>query len=182
MKSLKMRTIYILTFVSILSSCTSDNFYDTRRIISTDKDQYKIGDNFEITLTIVPTDNEKKIRIYDNYKNLEISFALVNPSKGILNDDWSLHSGQSLSDSKIIDLKISKQKPFTKTFKGKIIDNKTTLTLSIPELKMTATFDKEKVTDGTYIRVHGFCNPIDPEFGASLEEYFDVKDIRIIGE
>ncbi len=176
-----MRTIYFLTLITILSGCTSDNFYDTTRIISTDKDQYKVGDKFEITLTIAPTDNEKEIRIYENYKNLEISFALVDPSKGVVNENWTKHSGQFLNDSKIIELKIDKENPFIKTFKGEIIDDKTMITLSIPELKMKVSFDKEKV-DGAFIRVHGFCNPIDPGLMDSLEDYFEVKDIKIVSE
>lgn len=175
-----MRTIYYLIFLAIIGGCTTDNFYGTTRIISTDKDQYKIGDKFEITLTIASTDNEKEIRIYDNYKNLEISFALVNPSKGMTNENWSKHSGQFLNESKIIELKIDKEKPFTKTFKGEIIDDKTMVTLLIPELKMKVSFDKEKVLSGTFIRVHGFCNPIDPGLGDSLEDYFEVKDIEIV--
>jgi len=175
-----MRILYFLTFITILSSCTWDTFYNTTRIISTDKDQYNIGDKFELTLTIIPTDNKKKIRIYDNYKNLEISFALVDPGKGMVNENWSKHSGQFLKHSEIIQLTIDKEKPFVKTFKGEIIDDKTMITLSIPELKMKVSFDKEKVLNGTFIRVHGFCNPIDPWPMDSQEDYFEGKDIKIV--
>jgi hypothetical protein len=56
------------------------------------------------------------------------------------------------------------------------------VTLSIPELKMKVSFDKEKVIDGIFIRVHGFCNPIEPGLMDSLDDYFEVKDIRIVGE
>lgn len=175
-----MRAICFLTLMAIVGGCTSDNFYDTKRIISTDKDEYRIGDKFELTLTIVPTDNEKKIKIYDNFKNLEISFALVDPSKGMLNENWSKHSGQFLDESRIIELKINKENPFTKTFQGEIIEDQRMVTLSIPELKMRVSFDKKKVLSGTFIRVHGFCNPIDPGLGDSLEDYFEVKDIQIV--
>src|SRR5688500_4623196 len=155
---LKMRIIYFLGYVTILASCTSDNFHNTERIISTDKDQYRIGDKFVLTLTIAPTDNEKEIRIYDNYKNLEISFALVNPDKDVLNGNWSKHSGQFLNAGDIIELTIDKDNPFSKTFKGEIIDEQAMVTLAIPELKMKVSFAKQKVTDGTFIRIHGFCN------------------------
>jgi hypothetical protein len=175
-----MRIIYILTFITLLcSSCTSDNFYETSRTILTDKDEYKLGDNFKLALTISPLDIEKRIRIYKNFKNLEISFALVNPTKGILNENWTSHSGQFLENSEIIELNITKQKPFTKTFEGKILDNNGNVDLSIPELNMKVSFDKKDIIDGTYIRIHGFCDPINPEFGASLEEYFEIKDIKI---
>ena len=176
-----MKTIYFLAFATTLSSCSSDDFHNTKIIISTDRDQYRVGDNFDLTLTISPVDNKKKIRVYDNYKNLEISFALVDESRGIQNEDWSKHSGQFLNDSKIIEVTIDKDKPFTKTFKGIIIDDQTMVTLSIPELKMKVSFDKKKVLSGTSIRVHGFCNPIEPGLGDSLEDYFEVKDIKIVG-
>lgn len=177
-----MKKIFYLILLSILISCNSDNFYGTDRIISTDKSEYKIGDEFEIKLTISPLKKEKEIKIYENFKNLEISFALVNEQKGIQNEDWSQKSGDLLKKTKINKIIISKKKPFIKTFKGKIIEIKNTIEITIPELNLIFKFDKSKLKDGTLIRIHGFCNPINPEFGASLEEYFESKDIRIITE
>lgn len=109
-----MRAISCLCIVVIVISCTSDNFVNTKRIISTDKDQYKVGDQFKLTLTIFPTKGRKKIRIYDNYKNLEISFSLVDPDKKVLNGDETPHSGQFLSNGKIVEWIIDEDNPFTK--------------------------------------------------------------------
>ncbi len=177
-----MKLKSVVGLLLLLSCSPSDNFSDTKRIIATDKDEYRLGDHFELTLTIQSLNKEKKIRIYKNFKNIEISFSLVNSADNILNENWSNHSGQFLSDSEIIEVTIDKGKPLTKTFKGEIIDDKKMVTLSIPELNMKVSFDKEKVMNGTSIRVHGFCSPIDPGAMNSLEDYFEIKDIRIIEE
>ena len=177
-----MKKIILLTLFSPILSCNTDNFYDTNRIITTDKKEYKIGDDFEIKLSISPKKEAKEIRIYENFKNLEISFALVNEQKEILNEDWSQNSGLLLKETKIKNLVIYKEKPFIKIFKGKITEKGNFVEIRIPELKMVARFEKSKLKDETLVRVHGFCNPINPEFGASLEEYFESKDIRIIPE
>jgi hypothetical protein len=174
-----MKKIFYLILLSALISCDSDNFYETDRIISTDKTEYKIGEEFEIKLTISPLKEEKEIKIYENFKNLEISFALVNEQKGIHNEDWSQKSGVLLKETKINKIIISKENPFIKSFKGKITEIKNIIEITIPELKLIAKFDKSKLKDGTLIRIHGFCNPINPEFGASLEEFFESKDIQI---
>jgi len=59
-----------------------------------------------------------------------------------------------------------------------IVDN--SITLSIPEFNYRVSFKSKLVLDkNTIVRIHGFCNPINPEIGASLEEYFEVKDVRI---
>lgn len=169
-----------LAVMLLFNSCKSDDFENTKRVITTDKEEYRIGDQFELTLTIYPLEGEKQIRIYKNYKNLEISFALVGPSKGIQNEDWSPHSGQSLKESEIMEISVSKDKPFTKTFVGKIEDRNSEVVLSIPELNLLAPFNKAKILDGTSVRIHGFCNPISPVFADALEDYFEVKDIRIV--
>lgn len=124
----------------------------------------------------------KKIRIYDNYKNLEISFSLVDPDKKVLNEDETPHSGQFLSNGKIVEWIIDVDNPFTKTFSGEIIEDKDRIILSIPELEMSVWFEAKKVLDGAFVRIHGFCNPIKPSSMDSLEDYFEGKDIRIVAK
>ncbi len=162
----------------IFISCKTDNFYHTKRIIETDKAEYNLGDKISMTLKIIPQENEKEIRIFDNYKNLEVSFALINGKENRYNSDWSEHSGKSLIETDVKTIIISKDKPFIKTFVGEIIENGDNVELHFPELKTKAIFNREKIKNDT-VRIHGFCNPINPEFGASLEEYFEVKDIKI---
>ena len=172
------KIIYLIAFL-FLVSCKSDNFYETERIISTDKNVYNFGDDFELTLRISPQREEKTIRIYENYRNLEISFSLVN-EPNVINEAWSKNSAEFLSKTKTTEIKITKEKPFIKKFKGKIAQEENDVVISIPELNLKANFNKERLTDGTFIRIHGFCDPINPEFGASLEEYFESKDIKIM--
>jgi len=175
-----MKTIFYLIIVLTFISCNSDNFYETDRIILTDKTKYKIDDKFEIKLTISPHNEKKEIRVNENFKNLEISFSLVNDQKNIQNEDWSLNSGEFLKETKINKILISKKNPFVKIFQGKITEKENLVELNIAELNLTAQFDKAKLSNGSLIRIHGFCNPIEPEFGASLEEYFEPVEIKII--
>ena len=69
----------LLILVAIfITSCKSDNFYETERYFKTDQNEYVIGDTILLTATIRPKKESKTIRLYDNYSNIEISFALMN--------------------------------------------------------------------------------------------------------
>ena len=164
--------------IFILTSCKSDNFYETKRIIQTDKDEYNVGDTIQLTLKIIPEQQEKKIRVYENYRNLEISFALINEKTDIYNENWSESSGEKLPQTKTKELIITKEKPFEKKFLIYTSYNNDKINLNIPELKLNVEYVKERIKNDS-IRIHGFCNPINPEFGASLKEYFEVKDIKL---
>lgn len=176
---MKNKSKLIIIISIIFLSCKTDNFYNTERILSTNKTEYEIGEDFELTLKISTRELKKEIRVYENYKNLEISFSLINENKNVYNENWSKNSAELLNKTKINEIEIGNGKPFQKTFTGKISEIKNELELNIAELNLTAKFPKEKLKNGTKIRIHGFCNPINPEFGASLEEYFEVVDIKI---
>ena len=176
---MKIRKLILLIFSFVFISCKSDNFYDTERLLITDKTEYKIGEEFKLTLKISTKKLKKEIRIYENYKNLEISFSLVNENKNVQNENWSKNSRELSNGTKINEIEISKGKPFQKTFTGKVTEFRNEIELNIAELNLTSKFPKEKLKNGTKIRIHGFCNPINPEFGASLEEYFEVVEIKI---
>ncbi len=174
-----MKNFLELVFLSIVFiGCKTDNFYDTRRVIETDKTVYNVGDKINMTLKIIPQEDQKEIRIFRNYKNLEVSFALLNGKENRYNSDRSEHSENSLDATDVETMIISRHKPFVKTFVGEIIENGDKVAIHFPELKTKAIFDREKIKRGT-LRIHGYCNPINPEPGASLEEYFEVKDIKI---
>ena len=173
------RKVILFLSIVILIGCNSDNFYDTQRIILTDKKEYIIGDSIELTLKISTKKDKKTIRLYDNFKNIEISFSTFDDKKG--NQNSTLNSGVNLKKAKIFERVISKNNPFVVKFKGKILEIDDNIILSFPELNFKVSFNKKDVLkDGSLIRIHGFCNPINPEFGASLEEFFEVKDIKII--
>src|SRR5690554_4608053 len=118
---------YLLIFLIPIFfwSCNSDNFYETERYFITDRDSYQIGDEFELTVIIAPKKKEKEIRFYDNYKNLGISFALINSEKGIHNGSWTKNSTKFLDITSTTKFKITKEEPFKKTFIGKISETKT---------------------------------------------------------
>lgn len=169
---------YCFFLFVFLISCQTDDFSETERIIVTDKNSYNIGDTIRLTLKIIPKREKKEIRIYENYKNLEVSFALVNEKTGVLNEKWSDHSGKNLAETSIKTILISKEKPFEKTFQVFITPKDEKVILNIPELKMKAEYDSERLKNDT-LRIHGFCSPIRPMILDSLEDYFEVKDIVI---
>jgi hypothetical protein len=173
------KTILLLFITFLLWSCASDNFYETERYFETDKESYEVGDGFELTVFIVPEKEEKEIRLYDNYKNLQISFALMNNKKGIHNGSWTKRSNEFLSDTSTTIFKITKENPFEKTFTGKISETDIEIVIEIPELNFRDGLPKSDFDENTKVRVHGLCNPIDPEIGASIEEFIEVKDIKI---
>jgi hypothetical protein len=172
-------TILLLFMTLLLWSCTSDNFYETERYFETDKESYEVGDEFKLTVFIVPEKEEKQIRLYDNYKNLKISFALMNSEKGIHNGSWTKRSNEFLNDTSITELKITKENPFEKTFTGRISETDTEIVIEVPELNFRDGLSKSDFDNNTRVRIHGRCDPIDPEMGASLEEFIEVKDIKI---
>lgn len=174
------KIVYSLFIGLVLISCQSDNFYNTERYFKTDKTEYEIGDNIELTAIIKPEQEQKIIRFYDNYKNLKISFALMNSSMNMHNNEWTKWTSKTLPNTGIKEYSITIEKPFQKKYKIRIREKGDSVTLSIPEMNYQVSFDSKLVLDNnTTLRIHGFCDPINPEFGASLEEYFEVKDIRI---
>ncbi|WP_339716840.1 hypothetical protein [Cyclobacterium amurskyense] len=172
-------TILLLFITLLLWSCTSDNFYETKRYFETDKESYDVGDEFKLTVFIVPEKEEKQIRLYDNYKNLQISFALMNSEKGIHNGSWTKRSNKFLNDTSTTELKITEKNPFEKTFMGRISESDTEIVIEIPELNFRDGLPKSDFDENTVVRIHGLCNPINPEIGASIEEFIEVKDIKI---
>lgn len=176
-------TILILILTSFLWSCNwrkSDNFYETERYFQTDKESYKVGDKFKLTVFIVPEKDQKEIRFYDNYKNLEISFSLINDEKGIYNGSWTKHSFEFLKDTTATKFTITKKEPFQKTLSGTISATENEIVIEIPELNFKDGLPKSDFDENTKVRIHGLCNPINPEIGASIEEFIKVKDIKIL--
>ncbi|MCD5967822.1 phage tail protein [Riemerella anatipestifer] len=178
MKLHKLNSIILTVFIFIFIGCNHDNFYQTKRIIETDKTEYKIGDTIHLTLKIIPLEKSKEIKVYKNYKNFEISFSLVNSKTSIHNEQWSEKSGGNLPKTEHKIIPITKESPFVKTFLVFISQKNEKILLEIPELKLITKYDLDVIKNNS-IRIHTFCNPINPEYGASLEEYFETKDIKI---
>lgn len=177
---MKKITLIIIILIAT-ASCKTDNFYDTERYFKTDKSEYQIGDKFELT-AVIESDDEKEIRFYQNFKNLDISFALINEEKEIHNGSWTGRSSNFLKEAEVVDYKISKNYPFEKKFKGLISELDDEIIIEIPELKFKQGLPKKDLDENTKVRIHGHCVPINAEFGASLEEFMKVKDVKITAE
>ncbi len=179
---MKFILLTLLTLISVyFVSCQTDNYYNTERILRTDKDIYSINDSIRINLVIKPLENKKVIKFYENYKNFSLSFSIVNDSLNVFNGFWSEKSGIRLKESKIITKEITKTYPLEVLIKGVITREADSVLIKIPELNLKAVFPVNLVANNyTYIRIHGHSLPIKPEPGASLEEYFNQKDIKIL--
>ena len=173
-------TLFWILIAITLTSCKSDNFYETERYFKTDKNEYVVGDKMMLTATVRPIKETKTIRLYDNYSNIEISFALMNSEMNMHNSRWTERTGRNLPKNKINEITITQDEPFIKQHEINISEEMDSIFLTIPEFNYKVSFFKNDVLHpNTKVRIHGFCNPINPEFGASLEEYFEVKDIKI---
>ncbi len=159
------------------TGCKTDTFWDTHRYFETDKIEYSIGDTMHLTINI-EIDEEKVIRVYENLQNIEISFALVNSELNVLNEEWSIDSGETLPMSKIENIKIAPKAPFVRTVLGVIRSQNDSILLEFPELNLDVKYSKKRLRRDS-LRIHGFCRPINPDLSDSLEDYFDPKDIKI---
>jgi len=175
---MKNRILILLTLL-FLGSCTSDNFYETERYFETDKESYQVGEEFKLKVFVVAKKEEKEIRFYDNYKNLQISFSLMNNEKGIHNGSWTKSSDEFLNDTSTTKINITQENPFEKTFSGRISETEKEIIIEIPELNFRDGLPKSDFDKNTKVRIHGHLFPINPEFGASYEEFVEVKDIKI---
>ncbi|MCQ9639360.1 phage tail protein [Chryseobacterium sp. WG14] len=173
--------IWLCILLIIIVSCKSDNFYDTKRELSTNKTIYNIGDEIIIRMKITPQKIRKEILVYKNYKNIDFSFSIINHHKNIYNGYWSNTSGTNLPLSDIKELTITKNDPFIVEYIGNIGVENENVYILFPKLNnYKVTFNKEILQDAnTFIRIHGISYPIKPEIGASLEEYFNTKDFKI---
>ncbi len=84
-----------------------------------------------------------------------------------------------MEETDIVEYEILNGKPFKKELKVKIEGDDNQIIITIPELNFKTSFERSEIYENTKVRIHGFCNPINPEFGASLEDYFEPKDITI---
>lgn len=178
-----MKSIFKASYIlfAIFSSCSSDDFNNTQRYFLTDRNVYAIGDTIQVKALIKPIGESKVIRIYENYKNIEVSFALMNDDLKMHNAFWSVKKGNNLPKSKIKKIEISEELPFQMEFQVLITEKADSIYLNILQLNYYASFPKETLLlQNSRLRIHGFCSPIDPPFAASLEDFFEVKDIRII--
>jgi hypothetical protein len=169
--------------MTIFSSCKeTDNFYETTRYFTLDKSEYCPNDTIELTVNIT-SQKEKKIKLYANYRNLTIWSRLKVPCKidsiGICDEVIAEHIGRG-EEGEIIEVIIKPDSPFKKNFRGHLKLEEGQYSISFPEINYNVVIPADKfLNDSTKLEIHGHCNPINPEFGASMEEYISPKELKI---
>ena len=171
---------HYIVFLSIflfflITGCKSDNFYETDRILLTDKTQYCIGDTILLTIKLIPqNDNEKEIRVFEDLRNL-----IIYPySKSAIIDNDLYKYDNSGNINTII---ISKEKYFERTLHGQInAKDRNQIIIKFNGYDNLIVLDKTKYFNSPDLRLGGICFPIKPEIGASLEEYFVQTKIKIV--
>jgi hypothetical protein len=178
-----MRIVLIILLVCFLAGCTSDSFYDTKRYFETPRDTITLNDEFQLTV-VIESESEKTIRFYENFRNLTIWTSLrvpcENDSTKWCNKDMLTQNIGRGEETTIRSYKISKSEPFRKLFKCTVAKDDGRFLLSIPEIQYYANYDIMEFGGRTKLGIHGHCNPINPVFGDSLEDYIELKELVII--
>jgi len=166
--------LFIISIILFLASCESDNFYNTERIITTDKTMYCIGDSILITLKIAPLKSEpKEIRVFDDMRNIK----LFPYSKSAIISDNFYKFDKSGNINTVV---LTKDKFFSKTLKGIIQADTDRISIKFKNYNQKIELDKSTYENSPDLAIGGICLPINPEPGAPLEEVFIHKEIAIL--
>lgn len=177
-----MNKCLILFLSCLLLLCCNnggfDNFYNTKRVIITNKKKYDLGDTINISLIVSPKSKEKNIRLYKNFKNISFYFSTSN---GEYKTFTKNKSDDLLKDTTYFNLKITRDAPLKLDFQGKTYLSNDSLVVEFEEINYIVKFDRKILNknQNSKIKIHGICLPIHPEFGASIEEYFETTEIEI---
>lgn len=167
---------------------TSDNFYDCTRTFKLDKQTYYPGDTIRLTVEIIPEKEEKEVRIYKNFKNLDFSLVFHRlcypdkPENGLC--AYSTMIKEQIKEKNEDSIKtylISKEKPFNHEFYGlisydSIVDK---LTIEFADYGYKCEFEGIEYDKSVEFGFTGIWYPIKPESGASLEEFIKFEKIEI---
>lgn len=169
----------LLIIVFCFFSCSEkEAIYHMKKTIHINKQTFKVGDEIVIMMKI-ESNKDGVVYIYDNYRNIDFSFSIVNEEKNIYNEYWSEYRSKSLSEATDIDtIYVSKKSPFIKIFEGKIEEKKDSIYINFPNYKVN--FGKDIVKDSnTIIRIHGIYRPIENIIGDSDDDTFIGSMFRI---
>jgi hypothetical protein len=175
---MKIFFAYLLVAIFI-SSCSKNDFSDTKRVLETDKKYYLINDDFEITVLIYPKKEDKTIRFFKDYSNLNICFS-IKQGENIFHQELKKRfiEGPSLfgnSNDNINEYSITNTHPFEKKFKGQISELNGKIIFEIPKLNLIDSLDKSLINKNSIIRINAYCETI----YSAYQEYFIPKDIKI---
>lgn len=164
----------IISSVLILTSCNSDNFYNTKRFIDTDKNIYCIGDSISVTINIMPLKvDSKEIRVFSDLRNIK----LFPYSKSAV---ISTNFYEFDKSGEINTIVITRDNYFSKTLKGIIQTDEDKIIINFDNYSNNIVLNKSVYEESPDLAIGGICLPINPESGAKLEETFPQKRIAII--
>lgn len=160
-----------------------DNYNDTRIEFSSDKTEYKIGDDIVLTLNIIPTKGAKQIKIYSDLSNTNIDGVLKfkrNPNEGL---DYRFEKVKKITGAKkkpqILKYNITSENPLKYDIKGKILENDTAYIIDFSSIETTYFINKNKYSEAEIFGFEGNCAPIHAPFGYSYEDYIEFFSITI---
>jgi hypothetical protein len=161
-----------------------DDFVETSRFFTTDKDEYMAGDTIKLTVNITSA-KEKKLRFYKSLKNIEISSSLsiadtINGEVSETKTANGLKEENALREENEIETSsASISKPFTKTIIGLVSEDKNNFEINFSEYGLKITINKEKYFKSNSFGFTGLCMPINGSFGESYEDYIDYYPIKL---
>ncbi|WP_106793987.1 hypothetical protein [Aquimarina sp. Aq78] len=173
-------TIFLISILAL--NCSKNDFENTNLYLEFDKETYQSNDNFELTIRIVPIEEEKTIRLYKNLNNIEISFLSKAEQLGFHQElKKRFIEGPSLTgdDSEYIDeFTISKEKPFEKKLLGTITESENEIIFEISDLKIKDKIDKTSLIENPNILIKGNCRTV---YGIEGKP-FETKEVKVLVE
>lgn len=167
-------SLIIISSLLVLTSCNSDNFYNTRRFIETDKNMYCIGDSISVTINIMPLKvDSKEIRVFTDLRNIKL--FPYSQSAVISTDFYEFDKSGEINT-----IVITKDDYFSKTLKGIIQTDEDKIIINFDNYNSKIVLNKAVYEESPDLAIGGICLPIKPEPGAPLEETFDQKRIAIL--
>lgn len=166
--------LIIIGILLILTSCNSDNFYNTKRFIETDKNMYCIDDSISVTINIMPLKvDSKEIRVFSDLRNIKL--FPYSKSAVISTDFYEFDKTGEINT-----IVITKDDYFSKTLKGIIQTDEDKIIISFANYSNSIILNKSVYEESPDLAIGGICLPIKPEPGAEPEETFIQKRIAIV--
>lgn len=176
-------TTGLIMLLVIIGACQFDRFADTRPRIYLDKNEYRIGEEFNIKL-IISSESKEEIRFYNDFRNLNLWFR----NRYICENGFNGRCNGNLQETKLKNRKkrgkskyvISKNKPFEKKIKCKITKEGDAVIIIIDELNQKVKIPKDLIKRGDKIGLSGICIPIKAHPFDPIEDHLNLVEFDII--
>lgn len=178
------KRIKSLTFFFLLiffGSC--DNYSDTKIFFSSDKEEYKIGNDLVLTLNMIPVNEKKRVKLYSDLSNIDINGIFKfkrNPGESMEYRYEKVKKTITTEEyPRIISYYISPKDPLKFDLKGKITENDTSYIIHFASIKTKYFINKKKYSDAETFGFEGFCEPVNSPIGYSYEDFITFLPIII---